>query len=71
MNYHKSTVKDIDIEQAPPANITASRLMILNTSQIDSNAAVTQVQLLILHNNFKLLIRDLLNKICQLATNLQ
>ena len=32
---------------------------------------ITQAQLLILHNNFDLLIRDLLNKICQLIINLQ
>ena len=59
------------MKQAPPANITASRSTILNTSQIDPNAAVTQAQLLTLHNNFDLSIRDLLNEICQLATNLQ
>ena len=71
MNYCESTVKNIDMKQTSPANITASRLMILNTSQIDLNAAVTQAQLLTLHNNFDLLIRDLLNEICQLVTNLQ
>ena len=71
MNYHKSTVKNIDMKQALPANTTASRSMILNTSQIDSNAAVTQAQLLTLHNNFDLSIRDLSNEICQLVTNLQ
>ena len=71
INYHEPTVKNIDMEQAPPANTTASRSMILNTLQIDPNAVVTQAQLLILHNNFNLLIRDLLNKIHQLATNLQ
>ena len=70
-NYHEPTVKNINMEQAPPANTTAPRLMILNTSQIDLNAAVMKAQLLILHNNFDLLIRDLLNEICQLATNLQ
>ena len=59
------------MEQAPLANITASKLMILNTSQINLNAAVMQAQLLILHNNFNLLIRELLNKIHQLVTNLQ
>ena len=64
-------IKNIDMKQALPANITASRLIISNTSQIDSNAAVMQAQLLILHNNFNLSIRDLLNKIHQLATNLQ
>ena len=32
---------------------------------------VTQAQLLTLHNNFDLLIRDLLNKVCQLVINLQ
>ena len=71
INYYKLTVKNIDMEQTLSANITVSRLIILNTSQIDSNAAVTQAQLLILYNNFNLLIRDLLNEICQLATNLQ
>ena len=71
MNYHESMIKDIDMEQAPPANTTAPRSMISNTSQIDPNAAVTQAQLLTLHNNFDLLIRDLLNEICQLVTNLQ
>ena len=59
------------MKQAPPANTTAPRSMISNTSQIDPNAAVTQAQLLTLHNNFDLLIRDLLNEICQLVTNLQ
>ena len=59
------------MEQALPANTTASRSMILNTLQIDSNSVITQAQLLTLHNNFNLLIRDLLNKICQLVTNLQ
>ena len=71
INYCESIVKNIDMEQALPANITASKLMILNTSQIDSNVVITQAQLLILHNNFNLLIRDLLNKIYQLAINLQ
>ena len=70
-NYCESTVEDIDMEQVPPANITASRSTILNTSQIDPNAAVMQAQLLTLHNNFELLIRDLLNEIHQLVTNLQ
>ena len=32
---------------------------------------ITQAQLLTLHNNFNLSIRDLLNEICQLVTNLQ
>ena len=59
------------MEQTLSANTTASKLMILNTLQIDSNAAVTQAQLLTLHNNFNLLIRDLLNEICQLVINLQ
>ena len=59
------------MEQAPPANITAPRSMISNTLQIDPNAVIIQAQLLTLHNNFDLLIRDLLNKICQLVTNLQ
>ena len=71
INYHESIVENIDIEQALPANTTASRSIISNTSQIDLNAAVTQAQLLTLHNNFDLLIRDLLNKIYQLVTNLQ
>ena len=71
MNYHESTVEDIDMEQAPPANTTASKSIILNTLQIDLNAAVTQAQLLTLHNNFNLLIRDLSNEIYQLVTNLQ
>ena len=71
INYCKSIVKNIDMEQASPANTTAPRSMILNTLQIDSDAVITQVQLLILHNNFDLSIRDLLNEICQLATNLQ
>ena len=71
MNYYKSTVENIDMEQTLLTNTTASRSMILNTSQIDPNAAVTQTQLLTLHNNFNLSIRDLLNEICQLATNLQ
>ena len=71
INYHKLTVENIDMKQTSPANITASRLIILNTLQIDPNAAVTQAQLLILHNNFNLLIRDLSNKIYQLVTNLQ
>ena len=71
MNYHESTVEDIDMEQAPPANTTASKSIILNTLQIDLNAAVTQAQLLTLHNNFNLLIRELLNEICQLVTNSQ
>ena len=35
-------IENIDIKQAPPANITASRSMILNTSQIDSDAVITQ-----------------------------
>ena len=70
-NYHKLTVKNINMEQTLSANITVSRSTILNTLQIDSNAAVTQAQLLILHNNFNLLIRDLLNEICQLVINLQ
>ena len=69
--YHESTVKNIDMEQAPPENTTAPRSMISNTSQIDSDAAVMQAQLLTLHNNFDLLIRDLLNEIYQLVTNLQ
>ena len=59
------------MKQALPANITAFRSMILNTLQIDLNAAVMQAQLLTLHNNFNLLIRDLLNKIYQLVINLQ
>ena len=59
------------MKQALSANTTASRSMISNTSQIDPNAAVTQAQLLTLHNNFDLLIRDLLNEIYQLVTNLQ
>ena len=59
------------MKQTLSANITVSRSTILNTSQIDSNAAVTQAQLLTLHNNFNLLIRDLLNEICQLVINLQ
>ena len=71
MNYHKSTVENIDIKQTSSANTTASRSMILNTSQIDSDAVITQAQLLTLYNNFDLLIRDLSNEICQLVTNLQ
>ena len=71
INYCESTVKNINMEQALPANITASRLMILNTLQIDSDAVVMQAQLLTLHNNFDLLIRDLLNEIYQLVTHLQ
>ena len=51
------------MEQTLSANTTASKLIISNTLQINSNAVVTQAQLLILHNNFDLLIRDLLNKI--------
>ena len=43
INYHKSTVKDIDMEPALPANTTAPRSTILNTSQIDPNAVVMQV----------------------------
>ena len=39
-NYHKSTVENIDMKQAPPANTTASRSIILNTSQIDPYTAV-------------------------------
>ena len=70
-NYCELMIKNINIEQALPANITASRSIILNTSQMNLNAVITQAQLLILHNNFDLLIRDLLNKICQLVTNLQ
>ena len=42
INYYELTVKDINIEQAPPANITASRSMILNTLQIDLNVVITQ-----------------------------
>ena len=71
INYHKSTVENIDMKQASPANTTILRSMISNTLQIDSDAAVTQAQLLTLHNNFNLLIRDFLNKIHQLVINLQ
>ena len=56
-------IENIDMEQTLPANTTAPRSTILNTLQIDPNAAVTQAQLLTLHNNFDLLIRDLLNEI--------
>ena len=59
------------MEQALLANTTAPRSMILNTLQIEPNVAVMQAQLLTLHTNFNLLIRDLLNKIYQLVTNLQ
>ena len=59
------------MEHALPANTTVSRSMISNTSQIDSDTAVTQAQLLTLHNNFDLLIRDLSNEIHQLVINLQ
>ena len=71
INYYKSIVKNIDMEQTSSANITTSRSIILNTSQIDLNVVIIQTQLLILLNSFNLSIRDLLNKICQLVTNLQ
>ena len=71
MNYYKLMIKNINMKQTLSANITASRLMILNTLQINLNVVITQAQLLILHNNFNLLIRDLLNEICQLVINLQ
>ena len=71
INYYETTVKRIDMKQALSANTTVFRSTISNTSQIDLNAAVMQAKLLTLHNNFILLIRDLLNKICQLVTNLQ
>ena len=70
-NNCESIVENIDMEQALPANTTAPRSIILNTLQVNSNAVITQAQLLTLHNNFNLSIRDFLNKICQLVTNLQ
>ena len=63
INYHKSIIENINIKQTSSANITTSKSMILNTLQINSNVVIMQAQLLILHNNFNLLIRDLLNKI--------
>ena len=47
------------MKQTLSANITVSKLIILNTLQIDSNVVIIKAQLLILYNNFDLLIRDL------------
>ena len=70
-NYHKSMIKNINMKQTSSANTTVSKSTILNTLQIDLNAVITQAQFLTLHNNFNLLIRELLNKIYQLIINLQ